>query len=83
MSVNEYSVELKHGMKCIIIDTNNPFWNSSGLMDEYIGRIVTIDSVQDDKDRVFILEDNGDWIWQRRDFVPIPQHSIYFNSMGG
>lgn len=72
-------MELKEGMKVRVKKyINRPvFWNSEGKMDKWMGRIVTIKTI--DGNRVSIYEDAGEnvalegqgWAWKAGDFLPV------------
>lgn len=62
--------DLKIGDKVLLKNRRGKLWNSDGLMDEYIGKIVTINRIFDD--RFTIQEDNkkgdfGDWVFNCND----------------
>jgi len=43
-------------------------WNSDGLMDMYMDKIVTINKIAGKQ--ITIMEDD-DWIWDKSDFEPV------------
>ena len=45
-------------------------WNSRGLMDKYMGKTVTIKSVNGDF--IGLVEDNNEWFWRKEDFDIMP-----------
>ena len=77
MSRDEFSC-LSPGDRVVVVDkfTDQCYANRDGLMDKYLGAIVTIDSC--DGSCASILEDRGRWVWNRycfkgvfcRDIVP-------------
>lgn len=81
--------KLEVGMKCVIVDTNNPEWNREH-MSAFVGQIVTIEEILDDG-RIYIEEDvqsasrcvmpHNHWYWNEIDFIPIVENTIYYNSI--
>jgi hypothetical protein len=64
-------------------------WNDSGRMDKWQGRVVTVKRIDDDINRIFIVEDKEDgprlyggdtfregWVWKLEDFEPIDEWGI-------
>ena len=62
------------GDKVRIVDAWNEgcHQNPGGLMDRYLGQVVTVNKVF--HDRVRILEDEGRWSWFVSALVPIDYH---------
>lgn len=64
---------IKIGMKLRVkhYDERPGLWNSSGLMDKYMGRVVTVKEITE-TELIRILEDqtdrNGGWVWSCSDF---------------
>lgn len=59
---------LKVGMKLRVkhYDERPAFWNPSGLMDKYMGRIVTVYCITNSRN-IKIKEDTF-WVWRPEDF---------------
>ena len=61
--------EIRVGMQARIVGPRGEIqWNHAGLMDEYIGQVVTIKSLGR---AVRIEEDDGRWMWNPEDFDPV------------
>jgi len=59
-----------HDGKTVIVktyETRPSVWNQEGLMDKYMGKIVTIKHAS----RVRIWEDGGKWMWRSGDFEEV------------
>ena len=50
-----------------VVNQRGEHWNHDGLMDRYMGTVVTIAQTGDYK----IKEDGGKWFWQESDFEKI------------
>lgn len=69
-------MELKVGQKVRIKTYNRRpvYWNSSGKMDKYMGKVVTVRAIEGDK--VKIKEDKNEngkngWLWSVENFIPV------------
>jgi hypothetical protein len=58
-------IGLKYKIKCFT--RIPPYWNSKGHMDEWMGRLVTIDDIWGGGG-VKIVEDKHKWTWREIDF---------------
>lgn len=69
-------MELKAGQKVRIKTYNRRpvYWNSSGKMDKYMGKVVTVRAIEGES--VKIKEDknengNNGWLWSVKNFTPV------------
>lgn len=70
-------MELKVGDKVRIKNKKGPHWNLNGLMDKWMGKVVTINEINGTD--IYIKEDAGEyvygklngWNWEESDFVPL------------
>ena len=78
LSTREFE-NLKSGDKVRVI----PFWNSNsgqnldGYMDKYLGCVVTISKHNSLASLLRIVEDDGNWSWNRHCFCEIIRHKEY------
>lgn len=77
-------MELHVGDKVRIKNRRGPHWNGVGRMDKWMGKIVTINEIDDEG--IFIKEDAGEhsggelygWCWQADDFEPLDRKETLF-----
>ncbi len=62
--------DIKVGMKLRVRKFNKRpwYWNSDGLMDKYMGQVVTVEKVEKESSLPILIKEDHNWYWDPSDF---------------